>query len=121
MSANIERGRIGEQAAAEYLLERGFEILDRNWRIGHYEIDIVARKGDTLHIVEVKSRRENSLTLPEEALTPAKRRSLLRAAAGYAMLHAVESDILIDLAAVSISDTGVCDIRYIPNAVIPRW
>lgn len=121
MNANIERGQQGEQAAAEYLLGEGFEILDRNWRTGHYEIDIVARRGGTLHIVEVKSRKEDSLTLPEEALTPAKQRSLLRAAAAYAAMHAIRTDISIDLAAVSVSGDGHCDIRYIPNAVIPRW
>lgn len=75
MSFNIERGVQGEQAAAEYLLEHGFRILHRNWRSGHYELDIVAVKDDTLHIVEVKCRRKGSLTAPEEGLTPAKQRS----------------------------------------------
>ncbi|UKI39785.1 MAG: YraN family protein [Alistipes putredinis] len=87
MSFNIERGRQGEQAAAEYLLEHGFEILHRNWRSGHYELDIVAVRDGVLHVVEVKCRKKGTpFTAPEEALTPAKQRSLLRAAAGYAAL-----------------------------------
>lgn len=121
MNFNIERGVQGEQAAAEYLLEHGFRILHRNWRSGHYELDIVAVKDDTLHIVEVKCRKRDSLTAPEEGLTPAKQRSLLRAAAGYTALYRIDGEIQIDLIAVEIAENSACEIRYIPNAVIPRW
>lgn len=121
MSFNIERGRQGEQAAAEYLLEHGFEILHRNWRSGHYELDIVAVRDGVLHVVEVKCRKKDSLTAPEEALTPAKQRSLLRAAAGYAALYRIESDVRIDLVAVEMDENSEFEIRYVPDAVIPRW
>ena len=59
-----ETGRAGEEAAREFLRKAGYGICAMNWRSGPYEIDIIARKGDVLHIVEVKTRREASLTPP---------------------------------------------------------
>lgn len=121
MSLNNERGELGEQIAAQYLLEHGFRILHRNWRSGHYELDIVAVRDDTLHIVEVKCRKKDSLTAPEEALTPAKQRSLLRAAASYTALYRIESEVQIDLIAVETAENSDPEVRYVPDAVIPRW
>lgn len=121
MSFNKQRGDAGEEIAARYLSDNGFEILERNWRTGHYELDIVARRYDTLHFVEVKCRREDSLTPPEMGMTKAKQRSLMRAVAGYLALHENPLEIQIDLIAVEMSCNDDYRVRYIPNAVIARW
>ncbi len=120
MEGTLSAGRRGEQSAADYLSARGYRILDRNWRAGRYELDIVARRGDTIHFVEVKSRRRGSLTTPEEALTPAKFEALCRAARAWIAAHPCDLEISFDLAAVELAPEG-CRVRHIPGAATPRW
>ena len=78
-----ELGRRGEQAAGAYLERIGFLILDTNWRTKAGEVDIVARDGDTLVMVEVKTRRSFSAGTPEEAVSPTKQKRLGRLAREY--------------------------------------
>ena len=66
MTTTQHTGRQGEEAAARWLLDHGFTLLHRNWRQGHYELDIVAARKGTLHFIEVKTRRAGGLTTPEE-------------------------------------------------------
>ncbi len=121
MTENARRGAIGEEAAVEWLRSNGFMIVDRNWRSGRYELDVVAKCGDTLHFVEVKLRSADGLTAPEDAMTSAKSRTLLRAANLYINEFGVKCDCQIDFIAVDYADGEICGIRYIPNAVNPRW
>ncbi|MHB8512998.1 MAG: YraN family protein [Actinomycetota bacterium] len=65
-------GEAGEQAAASYLTARGWRVVARNVRLREGEIDIVARRGDTLAFVEVKTRRSNKFGTPAEAVTHRK-------------------------------------------------
>ena len=78
-----ETGAAGERAAAEYLRKAGYRLLERNWRRGNYELDLVVTDGEVLHIVEVKTRHAGALTPPEAAATRRKFRALTRAAAAY--------------------------------------
>lgn len=78
-----ERGRAGEAFAADRLRERGFEIVDRNWRWGRNEIDIIARKEPIIAFVEVKLRCLNSLTTPAGALRRGQMRRIVEAAHAY--------------------------------------
>ena len=55
MAKHIHIGRLGEWMAMNYIHTKGYVILFRNWRSGHWEIDLVARKGDVLHFIEVKT------------------------------------------------------------------
>ena len=80
---HLTLGRKGEDAAARFLEERGFTMLDRNWTSGKLEIDLVCRHGDTIVFAEVKTRGPGSMGLPGHGLTPAKQRNLVRAAALY--------------------------------------
>ena len=66
-----------------YLREQGMEVLERNWRCEHGEVDVVARDGDCLVICEVKTRRSSGFGEPVEAVTFAKARRLRRLAAAY--------------------------------------
>lgn len=73
----------GEAEAARFLRGLGWEVIERNWTCRYGELDLVARAGNDLVFVEVKTRRGNSFGLPEESITPAKRRRLQRAAWSY--------------------------------------
>ena len=76
-------GRYGEALAVRYLREQGMEVLDRNWRCEHGEVDVVALDGDCLVICEVKTRRSSGFGQPVEAVTFAKAMRLRRLAAAY--------------------------------------
>jgi len=76
-------GGWGESEAARYLARLGWEIVQTNWHCRYGEIDLVAREGAVLVFVEVKARRSRSFGAPEEAITPSKRRRLLRSAWTY--------------------------------------
>lgn len=115
------RGREGELAAAEYLREHGYLIRDRNWRNGRDEIDIVAVRGGCIRFVEVKTRDADGLTAPEEALTPAKRRAVIRAAESYLAMYGIREEPHLDLAAVDAFADGRFVVRHIPDAVECHW
>lgn len=82
-----ELARRGEDAAAAYLERIGLTIVERNWRCTSGEADVIALDGDTLVIVEVKTRRSVSAGTPEEAVSPTKQRTLVRIARHY-LAHA---------------------------------
>lgn len=78
-----EVGARGEAAAAAYLERVGMQIVDRNWRSGRGELDIVAIDGDELVLCEVKTRTTDSKGTPEDAVSAAKRKRLSRLAQAY--------------------------------------
>src|SRR3990167_11056303 len=82
MSTKI-KGDIGEEFACKYLVENGYKILERNFRIRGGEIDIIALDGKTLVYVEVKTRTQKFFGLPEESVTFHKIKFLQRAAKFY--------------------------------------
>ena len=82
-SARAALGRYGEQLAARYLREQGMEVVERNWRCEHGEVDIVARDGSCLVVCEVKTRRGTAFGDPVEAVTVAKAMRLRRLTRAY--------------------------------------
>ena len=87
----MNTGAWGERLAAGYLFLHGYRILERNYRFGRYELDIVARerRSNTLVFVEVKTRSAADHGLPREAVGPQKRLFLTRAAQGYMKRHGI--------------------------------
>jgi len=83
-------GRWGEAAAADFLQQRGDEILGRNVRTPHGEIDLITRRADIIVFVEVKTRTSRRLGFPEEAITPRKLAHMVAAAEHYAAEHAID-------------------------------
>lgn len=98
--------RRGEDAAASYLERIGLTVVERNWRCTSGEADIVALDGETLVIVEVKTRRTANAGSPEESVSPTKQRRLVRIARHY-VAHAglEEAEVRFDVVAIRpISD-----------------
>jgi putative endonuclease len=81
--SSYQKGQKGERRAAAFLRLRGYRILERNYRVPQGEIDLVARKGDTLVFVEVKTRKDDSHGSPIEAVSPTKVKRVSAAAAVY--------------------------------------
>lgn len=98
-----ELGRRGEDAAAAYLERAGMTVVERNWRCDSGEADIVALDGETLVIVEVKTRRTDRSGSAEEAVSPTKQKRLSRIARHY----------------VSRSGLDGCDVRFDVIAIRP--
>ena len=80
-------GRYGEELVARYLREQGMEVLERNWRCEHGEVDIIARDGACLVVCEVKTRRGTAFGDPVEAVTVAKALRLRRLTRAYLREH----------------------------------
>jgi putative endonuclease len=100
MAKHNEIGQFGEQKAAEFLEQKGYKILDRNWRYKRAEIDIVAMDGATLVFGEVKTRSSDLFERPESAVDEKKRRLLTRAAVAYMRKIGHEWAIRFDILAV---------------------
>lgn len=106
MAAKDELGRSGEEQAVRYLTGIGYQVLDRNWRCAQGEIDIVARRGRHLAVVEVKTRRTISYGHPFEAVDARKIRRLWQLAYAWASDHPDQADGLrIRIEAIGIIGT----------------
>ncbi len=106
-------GHEGEDIASRWLRENGYLLHDRNWRSGHYELDIVAERHGIIHIIEVKTRKAGSWIAPEQTITPQKAAALRRAASAYLAMHHIRSEVEFDLIAIDHFPDGSYDIRFI--------
>lgn len=116
MAEHNELGKWGEQISAMFLQDKGYRIVERNWRVGHRDIDIIAIDGDELVIVEVKTRADDHVMRPEQAVTPEKMRSLCSAANAFVKAHRVRLRLRFDVVAVTGSPDSNCNINHIINA-----
>lgn len=94
-------GERGEDAAVSYLERCGWTVVERNWRVPAGEIDVIALDGDTVVLVEVKTRKTVAKGTPDDAVTPAKQRKYRKLAQAYSQ-HAGLTDTQIRFDVVSI-------------------
>lgn len=111
-------GRRGEELAAEYLMQHGYTIRDRNWRSGKTEIDIIAENNGFIVFVEVKTRSADYQVHPAEAVNVPKQRTIINAASNYINRNGLEKEARFDIITVIISGTGL-EIDHIENAYYP--
>jgi putative endonuclease len=111
-------GRSGEDAAVEYLERLHFRILARGFRLLRGEIDIVARDGETIVFLEVKTRMSSDYGPPEEAVTAAKQRQIRRIAEGFLAKHRIGPDVpcRFDVLSLFIEGRSAPRIRHIRDA-----
>lgn len=114
-----EIGQIGEDAAVNYLVSQGYVILDRNWRCGHLELDIVALDGDFLVFVEVKTREVNSILSPRDAITKTKQMNLINAANSYVRKNRRHEEVRFDTVSVIHHNGEVQDVELVKYAFYP--
>jgi putative endonuclease len=110
-------GLWGEDLAAEYLENKGYKVIERHFFFHHTEIDLVARDGNYLVFVEVKTRSSQYFGPPEEAITERKKGYLRRAAEGYLYLNNLNSlDCRFDVISICYRSDGPPEIEHFENA-----
>jgi len=110
-------GAFGEEVTAQYLLARGDEILDRNWRIREGEIDLVSLSADgSFHFIEVKTRSSLAFGHPFEAINREKAHRMQRLAMGWLATHGcLGCEYFIDAVAILIAADGSHTLEYRAN------
>jgi putative endonuclease len=112
---NIKTGKDGEQLAATFLQNNGYTLLAINWRHHHWELDIIAAVGSTLHFVEVKTRTSLLFGYPEEHISAKKMRHLKNAACHYHYLHPNYKNIQFDVISIMIESGNEPVIYFIED------
>ena len=108
-----------EETAARYLAGLGYTILHRNVRVGHCEIDVIASDGDELVFAEVRTRRDNPVSAPEDSVGPVKLERLVRAAALWTQNMNYDGFWRIDLVAITSLENGEMKLEHIKNITEP--
>lgn len=111
-----EIGNMGENFAAEYYRKLGFEIKERNFLCRGGEVDIIAENGEYIIFVEVKTRSENAIYSPSEAVDLKKQKKLCLAAEKYLSENENEKQPQFDVFEVYLSGNRIYKIRRIENA-----
>lgn len=110
-----EFGETGEQMAARYLEDQGYVILDRNYRRGHKEVDIIALDHGELAVVEVKTRTNEDLFAAEQAVDHRKRQNIIRVANNYVRRYHRTEPLRFDIIAI-VGSGATAEIRHTKNA-----
>ena len=100
MAAHNELGKLGEEMAVAFLQKDGYEILNTNWTFQKAEIDIIAKKENTLAIVEVKTRSSIEFGLPQDFVKPKKIQLLVKAVDAYVVEKDMDVDVRFDIIAI---------------------
>lgn len=113
-SRNLALGTFGESRVADYRLQQGDEILDRNWRVREGEIDLISLdKSGTFHFIEVKTRSSLAFGHPFEAISKVKLLRMQRLAMGWLVTHdCFGCEYSIDIASVLINPDGSHSLEY---------
>lgn len=119
MAEHNELGRLGEQLARDFLIAKGYQILEQNWVCGHKEIDLIAMDGKELVIVEVKTRRVTFLVEPEETVDKYKQRYLIWSAESYIERNNLDVEVRFDIVAIVVDKNNEHRIDHIENAFYP--
>lgn len=115
MAKHNELGEWGEQLAQNHLKEKGYAILETNWRLGKLEADIIAYKDGEIVFVEVKTRSSDRYGEPQEFVDMRKGRSYLKLANAYIQQHHRQETCRLDVIAILVKDSSY-EINHIENA-----
>ena len=109
-------GRWGEKQAADFLTNKGYQVLARNLRTPYGEIDLIASQGEALVFIEVKTRMTQDYGLPEEAITPQKLQHMIESAQHYIQENLeTEPNWRVDVIAIQKQADGQPDITHFEN------
>lgn len=119
MAAHNELGKWGEDCAADYLQQKGYTIVERDWKSGHRDIDIIALDKDgTMVFVEVKTRRNRLFGDPEEAVDYQKLQNLQGAMNHYIKYHHIDREVRLDIISIVGTIGTIPQIDHIMDIVL---
>ena len=121
MAAHNELGKWGEEMAAEYLQQKGYRIIERDWRSGARDIDIIAQAPDlsTLVFVEVKTRKSEALMRAADAVNPTKARNIALSANNYVKMGHVDALLRFDIITIVGTNAQNMKLEHIIDAFNP--
>lgn len=114
---NKQFGQLGEDIAAEYLVKKGYEILAKNYRFGRVELDIICKWNDEVIFVEVKTRTDDTMAYPEQAVGKSKQRNIRLAAENFVEENQITLPARFDIIAVVKGEKF--EIEHIEDAFYP--
>ena len=114
-------GQTGEEIACDFLKTQGHQILDRNWRSGHLELDIVSEDASGVHFIEVKARTVPVTSTLTDQVNRVKQKRISAAAMQYLnKKHMMGQEVFFDIVSV-LFDREETVVRYFPQAWIPMY
>ena len=117
MAEHYELGNKGEQLAVNYLINKGYKIVERNWRFQKAEIDIIATKDKTLISVEVKTRSTNDFGSPQDFVNKKKIKLMVSAMNEYILNKDLDIELRFDIIAIT-KDKSSFDIEHFKDAFL---
>ena len=115
MSKHYELGKKGEKMAQDFLLKKGYEILETNWRFQKAEVDIICRKEHLVVAVEVKTRSSKDFGNPQDFVNQKKIQLLVKAMNEYVTTKDLDCEVQFDIIAIS-KENGVLEIEHLEDA-----
>ncbi len=119
MKNNFDLGNAGEHIASEFLTNKGYSVLAKNWRSGHLELDIVASKSNTIVFAEVKTRSGTYFQQPFQAVNRTKQRLIIQAANAYINRYEIDLEARFDILSIVKKGDGY-DVEHIEDAFYPE-
>jgi len=119
MTPPDELGLKGEEIATAYLKKEGYKILERNWFSDRKEVDIIAKQGDEIVIIEVKTREGDYFEEPWEAVSTRKIRNIVEVADAWLIQKKIDLETRFDVISIIFSDDVNYELTHFPGAFIP--
>ena len=118
MAAHNELGKWGEDLAADYLQRKGYTIIERDWKSGRRDLDIIAQDGNVIVFVEVKTRRNRLYGEPEESVDYHKLQNLQQAISHYVKFKHIRQEIRFDIISIVGTVGTDPDIQHIQDVTL---
>ena len=115
MNNTVEIGNFGEVEAEKYLISKGYEILEKKFRYQSAEIDIIAKQNNELVFIEVKTRKTNYFGEPEEFVTKAKQKLIIKAANAFICNNNLDNESRFDIISI-LYNSKTYKINHIESA-----
>lgn len=115
MAQHNELGKKGEQIAVDFLLNKGYRIIARNYRFDKAEVDIIAQKNDILAIIEVKTRSTIDFGNPQDFVKPKQIKNLVKAVDEYVTVNDLDVEVRFDIIAI-VKEGKQHNIEHLENA-----
>lgn len=116
MAEHNDFGNLAENLAADFLVQKNYKILVRNFRYQRAEVDIIAEFEDLIVVIEVKARSYNALVEPQEAVTKKKIKAILLCSDFFMKENQIDKEVRFDIITVVPNESGKLEINHIEDA-----